>query len=987
MSYSKRDSVFIHSINNMITETERKLIPPGESGSIIKRDDSPKTLRVSYHNSRAKVKKTTEKSHLNTNIMNNTEKNEKLNNSLKAEENTNFVKRGSNLMILNTLNNNFKLSNTIYNEGDNKTQGNDIKDYLNLSEKEEFDEEEDEENLKEENSRIVNNTLIEGNNNGEEVTENSDEDKEEANDKVDSHLEEGEDKEKKEKVLKLWERARKMLKGITSFQKMNKNLQLYGTSDDVFDEKHPEKYLAKLKRIQTTNEVKDESKNRNSKCCDIPVFMPESIFINFWNVIVSLLMIYTALIMPYRVSFIDTDDPNWEIVENVIDFLFFTDILININLAYISEHDNTLIKSRKKIFFQYLKSWMIVDIIASFPQNLVFQSASVVLKKSDFLRIARLPKLYRLVRIVRFLKIAKFFRKISFIQKLQDFFNINFGVSRLFSFLFTTLILSHLVGCLWYIIPKLYDEQNSWVVKSGLRDEPTLRLYLFSLYWSFSTIFTVGFGDIHAYNTVEYVISIIWMLFGVGFYSFTIGTLSSVLVNMDTRENILKFKLSILNEFAKETKLSSNLKERVKKILIYNSQKNVFSWIDKQEIFNELPANLKCDIAKSMREGFLKDIAFFNSKEDAFVAMIVPFLVPLNFQEKEPIYKKSDHPNAIYFLTSGRVHFVNDDYIPFRTMVKGSYFGEIDIILKQKRAHTVIAGEACDSLTLSKQIYENVIIKEYPEIDEEIKYIAHLRIEKNLQSEKELHDIINNRNKKKSRASIFPFSTKTVNEYSKGTDGGNNLEKGAKIFSHTSSNINPILASSSINHSPQIRRISDKKMKIGNKNQITGDESIKEKEVLPQNTSEMQINNNSSTGYDVNKLFPYHNLAANNKEVAVVSLNNNNLNVQLKSPESQSSYVRSANNITSDSASDYLSQSDEEKLQKRLEIGKMILKSKNNTQEKDTPTINVNNKGESREKYDFNEIKDEMKKYSKDQKEMMNNINKLLEDFKQLNNK
>jgi hypothetical protein len=47
-----------------------------------------------------------------------------------------------------------------------------------------------------------------------------------------------------------------------------------------------------------------------------------------------------------------------------------------------------------------------------------------------------------------------------------------------------------------------------------------------------------------------------------------------------------------------------------------------------------------------MREGFLKDIEFFFSKDDAFIAMIVPFLIPLSFQEKEPIYKKGDHPNA-----------------------------------------------------------------------------------------------------------------------------------------------------------------------------------------------------------------------------------------------------------------------------------------------------------------------------------------------------
>ena len=47
-----------------------------------------------------------------------------------------------------------------------------------------------------------------------------------------------------------------------------------------------------------------------------------------------------------------------------------------------------------------------------------------------------------------------------------------------------------------------------------------------------------------------------------------------------------------------------------------------------------------------MRIGFLKDIAFFTNKDDAFIAMIVPFLTPQNLNEKEIVYKSGDHPHA-----------------------------------------------------------------------------------------------------------------------------------------------------------------------------------------------------------------------------------------------------------------------------------------------------------------------------------------------------
>lgn len=65
-----------------------------------------------------------------------------------------------------------------------------------------------------------------------------------------------------------------------------------------------------------------------------------------------------------------------------------------------------------------------------------------------------------------------------------------------------------------------------------------------SFYWAFQTITTVGYGDINAETPGERVLAIIWMIVGVGFYSFTIGNLSSILADMDRRSLILKVSLS-----------------------------------------------------------------------------------------------------------------------------------------------------------------------------------------------------------------------------------------------------------------------------------------------------------------------------------------------------------------------------------------------------------------------------------------------------------
>ena len=50
----------------------------------------------------------------------------------------------------------------------------------------------------------------------------------------------------------------------------------------------------------------------------------------------------------------------------IVDSMFILDIIITFNSAYIDEADQ-LVTERKKIAVKYLKSWFFVDLISSFP--------------------------------------------------------------------------------------------------------------------------------------------------------------------------------------------------------------------------------------------------------------------------------------------------------------------------------------------------------------------------------------------------------------------------------------------------------------------------------------------------------------------------------------------------------------------------------------------------------------------------------------------
>jgi len=77
---------------------------------------------------------------------------------------------------------------------------------------------------------------------------------------------------------------------------------------------------------------------------------------------------------------------------------------------------------------------------------------------------------------------------------------------------------------------------DTWVVRHEYRDDSDAVVYLAALYWTFTTMSTVGYGDITARTYMEQCMSIILMLFGVVFFSFVIGSISSIFSRIDTRE-------------------------------------------------------------------------------------------------------------------------------------------------------------------------------------------------------------------------------------------------------------------------------------------------------------------------------------------------------------------------------------------------------------------------------------------------------------------
>lgn len=100
---------------------------------------------------------------------------------------------------------------------------------------------------------------------------------------------------------------------------------------------------------------------------------PEMSFFKYWNLLISVALIYVCVLMPYSMAFID-ENPTWmDIMFYGADVIFLLDMSIIFFTAYYDEQ-GALVQDRKKIALSYLKFWFWMDLISIFPFDLIFEN-------------------------------------------------------------------------------------------------------------------------------------------------------------------------------------------------------------------------------------------------------------------------------------------------------------------------------------------------------------------------------------------------------------------------------------------------------------------------------------------------------------------------------------------------------------------------------------------------------------------------------------
>lgn len=357
-----------------------------------------------------------------------------------------------------------------------------------------------------------------------------------------------------------------------------------------------------------------------------------------------------------------------------IDCLISTLFLIDGILLY--QREMQMGKTRARQFLS-------LSLIAAIPvEAILFMGAPV-----PILRIIRLARAYRFLPEMR---------RIGLLHELAVIpFKIKLAIAAI-----SALFAMHFISCLWPMIETKYA------------NEQMIDQYINSMYWSITTLTTVGYGDITPSTNIAKIFTMFVMVLGVGMYGFVIGNISQILNDRNRYKEKAREKIADLQTFMKHynvpRKVQVDTLDYVNTILGKRLSDN------DNQIIADLPNALQEELTMYMNIKLISSLTIFEGISTLCLKQVAKKLRKKSFSPGQYIIKKGDHGNEMYIINHGKVDVKNEDE-SLVILSDGMFFGEQALIKHTTRNADVLSLTYCDLYILEKADFMS-LIEVFPEL-------------------------------------------------------------------------------------------------------------------------------------------------------------------------------------------------------------------------------------------------------------------------------
>ncbi|XP_044490240.1 potassium channel AKT2/3 isoform X2 [Mangifera indica] len=284
---------------------------------------------------------------------------------------------------------------------------------------------------------------------------------------------------------------------------------------------------------------------------------------------------------------------------------------------------------------------------------------------------------YSLLGILRFWRLR---RVKQFFTRLEKDIRFSYFWVRCARLLSVTLLLVHCAGCLYYLLADRYPHRGkTWIEawNPNYRETSLWIRYISALYWSITTMTTVGYGDLHAVNTVEMIFSIFYMLFNLGLTAYLIGNMTNLVVEGTRRTMEFRNSIEAASNFVSRNRLPPRLKSQ---ILAYMCLRFKAEKLNQYQLIEQLPKSICKSICQHLFLPTVGKVYLFKDVSRETVLLLVAKMKAEYIPPREDVIMQNEAPDDVYIIVSGEVELIDCDMekeIIVGTLQTGDMFGEV----------------------------------------------------------------------------------------------------------------------------------------------------------------------------------------------------------------------------------------------------------------------------------------------------------------------
>ncbi|XP_030627294.1 potassium voltage-gated channel subfamily H member 1b [Chanos chanos] len=401
-----------------------------------------------------------------------------------------------------------------------------------------------------------------------------------------------------------------------------------------------------------------------------------------WDWVILILTFYTAIMVPYNVSFkTKQNNVTWLVVDSIVDVIFLVDIVLNFHTTFVGPAGE-VISDPKLIRMNYVKTWFVIDLLSCLPYDVINAFENVDEGISSLFSSLKVVRLLRLGRVAR---------------KLDHY--IEYGAAVLVLLVCVFGLAAHWLACIWYSIGdyEVIDEEanivrtDSWLYLLGESVGTPYRfnasgtgkweggpskdsVYITSLYFTMTSLTSIGFGNIAPTTDGEKIFAVAMMMIGSLLYATIFGNVTTIFQQMYANTNRYHEMLNSVRDFLKLYQVPKGLSERVMDYIV--STWSMSRGIDTDKVLQICPKDMRADICVHLNRKVFKEHPAFRLASDGCLRALAMEFQTIHSAPGDLIYHAGESVDSLCFVVSGSLEVIQDDEV-VAILGKGDVFGDV----------------------------------------------------------------------------------------------------------------------------------------------------------------------------------------------------------------------------------------------------------------------------------------------------------------------